>query len=137
MVLLSVIARLVDLVAVGKGCGRVVDQGDWRYHGIRASGGYSRIDRGGVDEWLEDGPGWAFCSGVVQLADAIVAASDQRQHLACMGIQNDQSYLRGWAWQDLVLHLALGALHASRPHLRHLGVYQFHARVHRLRSRFL
>ena len=49
---------------------------------------------GGVDEGLEDGAGGAFGDGVVELRDAVVAAADQREDLAGVGVDGDERDLR-------------------------------------------
>jgi hypothetical protein len=49
---------------------------------------------GGVDEGLEDGAGGALGDGVVELRDAVVAAADEREDLAGVGVERDERDLR-------------------------------------------
>src|SRR4029077_14845360 len=48
----------------------------------------------GVDERFEDGAGGALGDGVVELRDAIVAAPNQCEHLAGVGVDGNQRDLR-------------------------------------------
>ena len=52
------------------------------------------LERGRVDEGLEDGAGGPMRHGVVHLRDAIAASADQRQHLAGVRIESHQRHLR-------------------------------------------
>ena len=52
------------------------------------------IQRGGVDERLEDGARLPLGQHVVQLADPVIAAADQRLDLAGVRIERDQRHLR-------------------------------------------
>ncbi len=49
---------------------------------------------GGVDEGLEDGAGGPLGDGVVELGDAVVAAADESEDLAGVGIEGDERDLR-------------------------------------------
>ena len=91
-----------------------------------------RVHRCGIDEGLEDRAGGTLGDRVIQLAEAIVAASDQGQHLAGVGIEGDQRHLRHGTVLDLDLGfggLAGAGFDLLGAPLDHLLVDQLHAFV--------
>src|SRR5215467_15691239 len=56
--------------------------------------GESGVQRRRVDKRLEDGAGGALGDGMVELALPVIAAAREREHLTCMRIKRDESYLR-------------------------------------------
>ena len=100
VIFILVIVRVVVLVVPkGEGGLLVVEHGDRRKESVGAvvvklDAGDCRVEGRGVDEGLEDGPGGPIGDGVVELALAVVASADQRQHLAGVRVERDQRDLR-------------------------------------------
>ena len=76
--------------------GVVVQRGEGGEDAVAVEGG--AVERGvvggGVDEGLEDGAGGPLGDGVVELGDAVVAASDESEDLAGVGVEGDEGDLR-------------------------------------------
>jgi len=88
------VAGVVGLAAVveGEGGGGVVELGDGCEDSTFAESGAveAGVVGGGVDEGFEDGSGGAFGHGVVELGDAVVAASDESENLAGVGVERNK-----------------------------------------------
>src|ERR1017187_6752995 len=52
------------------------------------------VEGRGVDEGLEDGASGALGHGVIQLASAVIAAADEGQYLASVGVEGNERNLR-------------------------------------------
>ena len=82
------VTRLVGLV-VEPESGRLIEDLRGRRQHDRRSGRHAGVHCGGVNEWLEDGARLACGDDVVQLADAVVASSNQRLDFGGVRIDGD------------------------------------------------
>ncbi len=135
MILLFVIARLIDLVAVGERRRLIGNRGGRGDHGRRAV--KRRVHGGRVHKRFEDGAGRTLGERVVQLARSVVSSADQRLDFAGARVHGDERHLRLRAGRDGGFKLILPDFGLVGAHLRDLIVHQLHADFHRLRGRAL
>ena len=74
---------------------------------------------------------------MVQLAESVIATSDQRQYLAGVRIHGNECHLRLRAWFDLSLVFSLGDFYALRATLRDLVIHQLDSALYCLSGRTL
>ena len=130
MVFLFVIARFVNLIAVGE-CAGLIRHDGGRSEDLRATvkGG---VHGGGVNEGFKDGACGTLGDGVVELAPCVIAASDQREDVTGVRIHCNECNLWIGALLDLGFVLAFADSYALGSALGHLIIHQLDAGFDRL-----
>src|SRR5438270_10533914 len=103
VIFLFVIPRSVNVIAVDESRGRVVDHAGGSENGLLIGNGVVNGRR--EHERFENGAGWPLGHRMIQLAETVVASAHQRQYLASVGIECNQSNLRDGPGKHLGLKL--------------------------------
>ena len=89
------VAWAVRFAVEGEGGGVVVEAGEGGEGAVAVQrlAVQRGVEGGGVDEGLEDGAGGALGGGVIELGGGVVAAADEGENLAGVGVEGDEGDL--------------------------------------------